>query len=363
MKRAKRVLVVLDDCGPGDALAVGFCVAALRQSLPEARLDCLAGVRAAQAVDSMGVFDSIFISRLYLHGSHSRWMLIPRKLASLAWLALRLAGRYQLVVTFYWGTTALNLLGRVASTGAHAGYANGVPWLLSTRLGKYDPSNDAVSQAIRLMRAAGFPVTTGPPARTVSSPRRPPALFKRLAVVHPGSDWACQRWLPERWAELADRLAGELGLAVMFTGLATETGAIEAIRSAMRHSSVSLAGATTLSELADLIARAEVCVSVDSLPFELAQAAGARAVVLAGQSRTRVEIAASLPIAVVNRTSAHERADILACKLSTVKASHGRCDDHTCPMSGLKGITVEDVYSAVLSVTRGPLPAGAASEA
>ncbi len=363
MKRVKRVLVVLDDCGPGDALAVGFCVEALRRSLPEARIECLAGARAAPAVDSMGVFDAITVSGLYVRGSGSRWMLIPRKLASLARLTLRLAGRYQLVVTFYWGTTALNLLGRVASTGAQAGYANGLPWLLSTRLGRYDPAADAVSQAVRLMAAAGFPVTPGPPARAVANPRRPPALFKRFAVVHPGSDWACQRWLPERWADLADRLAGELGLAVMFTGLATEAGSIETIRSAMRHSSVSLAGGTTVSELADLIARADVCVSVDSLPFELAQAAGTRAVVLAGQSRTRMAIATSVPIAVVNRTSARERADILACKLSTVKASHGRCDDHTCPMSGLKGITVDDVYSAVLCVTGGPMAAGAEAQA
>src|SRR4029077_3948240 len=35
---SRRVLLILDDCGAGDAARLGFCVKAVRQSLPDAHL-------------------------------------------------------------------------------------------------------------------------------------------------------------------------------------------------------------------------------------------------------------------------------------------------------------------------------------
>ena len=95
---------------------------------------------------------------------------------------------------------------------------------------------------------------------------------ERLIVLHPGSDWACQQWLQERWSELADALVTRYGATILFTGSASETAYIEDIQKRMKAPSVSLTGKTTLPEMAALLSRSLLCVCTDSAIFELTQA-------------------------------------------------------------------------------------------
>jgi ADP-heptose:LPS heptosyltransferase len=350
------VLVVLDDCGPGDALVVDFCLEALLRAHPEAEADLLVAEPAAAVFARDRRFSRVIVSRLYEQRSPHRPVLVLRKLRELVRLALRLGRRYDLAVTFYWGTTLLNVLARWATPGLSLGYANAWPGLLDSRLGRYRPEGDPLEQAARLLAAAGLEAAPEVPSVrledrdahqvTAELDRHGVAGSTRLAVLHLGSDWACQQWLPERWAEVADRLAGERGLVVVLTGVEAEAGYVEGVRQRMRSGSVSLVGSTSVSELATLVGQAALCVCVDSLAFELARAAGTRTVVLAGQSRTG---GAGAPL-VVNRSSPELRAAILACKLSYEKAAYGGCLHYGCPMAGLREIHVEDVMDAVRTV-------------
>jgi ADP-heptose:LPS heptosyltransferase len=369
----RRMLVVLDDCGPGDALVVDFCLEAALAAHPEAEADLLVSEQAAPVFARDRRFRRVIVSRLYEQRARRRLLLVLRKIREAARLAVLLGRSYDLAITFYWGTTWLNLLTRLASRGPNLGYANAWPQLLDSCLGRYRPEGDALSQAVRLMAAAGIDAA---PAAPLPRPDRGEtgagwtllgrhglAASSRLAILHPGSDWACQQWLIERWATVADWLALELGMDVVFTGVAAEAEPIERIRSLMRASSLSLAGATSVADLAALVRRAAICVCVDSLAFELAQAAGVPSVVLAGQSRTKAYGLRPVVPIVVNRTTPELRAAILACKLSFEKASYGGCLHYGCPMAGLRGIEVEDVKDAVLKALPDGLTAQTAAGA
>jgi ADP-heptose:LPS heptosyltransferase len=112
---------------------------------------------------------------------------------------------------------------------------------------------------------------------------------------------------------------------------------------------VSLAGQTSVAELGEVLAGAVLCVCVDSLAYELAQSAGTPTVVLAGESRTRPDVAGKGAPIVVNRTSPELRTAILDCKLSHAKAAFGGCLDWSCPMAGLRSIRVDEVLATALA--------------
>lgn len=95
------------------------------------------------------------------------------------------------------------------------------------------------------------------------------------AVIHPGSTALSRRYAPESYAEVARQLVSDHGIRVVFTGDASESQEIEAIRGAMGSAdSTSLAGALDLAELAALLDRAPVLISNNSGPVHLAAAVG-----------------------------------------------------------------------------------------
>jgi lipopolysaccharide heptosyltransferase II len=92
-----------------------------------------------------------------------------------------------------------------------------------------------------------------------------------LAALAPGSQWASKRWPAEQFASLADRLV-EQGARVVLLGAPGEKPLVERIRAMMLKDAASLAGETTLPELAALFERAGVVVANDSGPMHLAVA-------------------------------------------------------------------------------------------
>jgi ADP-heptose:LPS heptosyltransferase len=81
--------------------------------------------------------------------------------------------------------------------------------------------------------------------------------------VHPGARLPSRRWLPQRFAEVADRLAAS-GLKVVLTGSPAEAEIVHAVQRAMRMPSLDLSGRTELGALAALIAQARLVVSNDT---------------------------------------------------------------------------------------------------
>ncbi|MBI3946141.1 MAG: glycosyltransferase family 9 protein [Armatimonadetes bacterium] len=100
--------------------------------------------------------------------------------------------------------------------------------------------------------------------------------------VGTGENAPVRRWPPARFAELADRLIGEYGVQVVFTGSPGEARLVAETIAAMRRPAISAAGRLSLPQLAALIARCALVVAGDTGPLHLAAAMQVPAVGLYG---------------------------------------------------------------------------------
>ncbi len=102
-------------------------------------------------------------------------------------------------------------------------------------------------------------------------------------VLHPGANWAHKRWLPERFAQLADRLSqSDRRWKVVITGAPEDEPLIQAMRREMACSPVVLAGRTSLRQAAGCLAQARLVISNDTGVLHVAAALGRPVVALYG---------------------------------------------------------------------------------
>lgn len=109
---------------------------------------------------------------------------------------------------------------------------------------------------------------------------------ERAVIVHPGAQWASRRWPAQRFANVADALAGG-GAQIVITGTSSEASLTAEVEVRMRHRAIQLAGRTTLGGLAALVARVSLVVCNDTGISHVAAAVGTRSVVVASGSDTR----------------------------------------------------------------------------
>ena len=103
-----------------------------------------------------------------------------------------------------------------------------------------------------------------------------------LIAIHPGSPIPLKRWLPERYAELADWLIARKRAQVLFVGVKDEIPIITEIQACMRAQSVNIAGETTLIQLASILHTCNLFIGNDSGPMHLAAAVGTQTIGLYG---------------------------------------------------------------------------------
>ncbi|MDF1552816.1 MAG: glycosyltransferase family 9 protein [Deferrisomatales bacterium] len=103
-------------------------------------------------------------------------------------------------------------------------------------------------------------------------------------VLHPGSspNLTLRRWPAERFAALADRLAGRHGVRVVLSGSREERGLAQRVRAEMQEECVSSVGRLSLGGLAALCGRAEAVLSSDTALVHIASAVGTPVVGLYG---------------------------------------------------------------------------------
>jgi ADP-heptose:LPS heptosyltransferase len=97
--------------------------------------------------------------------------------------------------------------------------------------------------------------------------------------LHAGAQLASRRWLPDRFAHVADAMV-ERGCNVVLTGTASEAALVGEVEQAMKHPGVNLAGRTNLWTLGALIERARLLVCNDTGVSHIAAALGTPSVVV-----------------------------------------------------------------------------------
>lgn len=98
-------------------------------------------------------------------------------------------------------------------------------------------------------------------------------LHEPWIALHPGATAASRRYPPEGFARAASMLAAD-GHQVVFVGGPADVPLVAEIRAAVRGRTGSVAGATSLDELAAVIAHAPVLLANNSGPVHLAAAVG-----------------------------------------------------------------------------------------
>lgn len=345
----RRVLLIMDDCGAGDALRLSAHVHAVRRALPDARIRMVASAGAAAVYARSPDLDRVIESRLYRKRT-TGWKGRFRKTAELARLAGKAGVDNDLVITFWWGSRALSSLAHLAGRGLRIGC--GQP-----PLGPYDFGADEMRQNTALLEAAGIPF--GNAAHQLSLPvsdeldRETARLLLRagwngiapVVVLHTGSDWACQQWSPSGWAAVGDALVSEYGAWVVLTGARSEKDYVRRIRAAMQGSSASLAGETSIEQLAAVLRRARLVVTVDSAAYVVAASQAAPTVVLAGPSHPERLGRAATEARIVKRMTEETALLIDACKRP--RFPDGGCHDYSCPLAGLRELAVADVLRGI----------------
>lgn len=105
---------------------------------------------------------------------------------------------------------------------------------------------------------------------------------KPLAVLCPGSvNSRAKRWPPERYAELADRLA-ESGMNVVLIGSPAELNVSTEVSGRARHQPIVLTGKTTVAEAVAIISIADVLITNDTGPAHIGAALGTPTLVIFG---------------------------------------------------------------------------------
>lgn len=112
----------------------------------------------------------------------------------------------------------------------------------------------------------------------------PPARDDRRipVAINPMAKWDTKLWPADHFAEVADRLIEDYRAAVYFTGSPGDGPAIKAIQDRMRHPTTSLAGRTTLTELAAFYQLMACVISTDTGPMHIAAAVGTPVIALFG---------------------------------------------------------------------------------
>ena len=149
----------------------------------------------------------------------------------------------------------------------------------------------AVDREMHLLRAIGIECQEVRFDLPVSAPDRAAAQAllqehgieadRPFVAMNPMTTWPTKHWLPEKFAELADRLI-EAGTPVVFTGGPADQAGVAAIVNAMQQKAANLAGRTSLKILAALYGQASVVVSTDTGPMHVAAAMNTPVVALFG---------------------------------------------------------------------------------
>ncbi len=217
---------------------------------------------------------------------------------------------------------------------------------LNEKLRPYDPEKHAVERYLDLARFAGGV----PGTRSVFLGQEEDVkerVVKKLQkhgitketpffVMVTRARWETKLWSDSKFMELAKKISEKSRLVPVLVGGENDRKEIAALRAGIGGSAVSLAGEIDLRELAALSGLSRFVISVDSGPMHIAAAAGARVIALFGPTAPW-------------RTGPYGADHIVIRKgLDCSPCFRKKCADAKC----MKEITVEDVFEAVLRVSK-----------
>jgi len=191
-------------------------------------------------------------------------------------------------------------------------------------------------EAQQVLARAGLDETLDRPASSGGAP---------MILLNPGAQYgAAKCWLPEYFAELADRLIDDLGAQVLISAAPRERGIVDAINRHMKHAAVDLGrDGMTLGALKEIVRRCDLMVTNDTGPRHIAAAFDVPVVTIFGPTHpewTEIYFAKERKVA--------------------VKVFCGPCQKKTCPLDHrcMTRVTPRMVFEIAVSLLPAPLHSG-----
>ena len=243
-----------------------------------------------------------------------------------------------------------------ASSGAAriAGFSSGGGGPLLDTAVPFDPGAHTSDNARRLVAAVFGPPRSLPaprleiPAEARERTRELLRGFRApLAGLHVSGGREIKQWPPERFAEVASRLAHERGATIVLTGSKADRALIDLVRARLAGMPVAdVSGEIDLLTLAAVLERLDVFVTGDTGPMHLAAAVGTPVVAVFGPSD---------PSRYAPRGERHHivRIELPCSPCNRIRLPPARCTGHT--PDCLSGIDVERVVQAALQTLNAPV--------
>jgi heptosyltransferase-2/heptosyltransferase-3 len=308
----RRILVIKPD-HLGDVLLATPALRQLRQNHPQAQIVALVNPSSAVILQSNPDLDGLltvpfpgFVRQPIPPAPSQRALPGSRLLAPYVMLfryaALVRAGNFDAALLFrddHWWGAALALLAGIPQRIGYA-FPASRPFLTSALA--WNPQQHVAAQALAVAAAADEKRQAAySPSTHPSSLRFAPAPAdiawatdwlaqhgvrpdERLVVIHPGTGGPTKHWRGERWATVATMLTAQPDLRIVLTGGPAEESLVNAVAAAMQQTTLTLAGQTSIGQLAALLGRAALVLGVDSGPLHLAVSQGVPTIHLFGPS-------------------------------------------------------------------------------
>ena len=336
----------------GDLLMTLDAIDDVRQAAPDAEIDLVVGswnLELASRIPGVSQVEAIDAAWLSREGAGLALIALIRRARS--WRART----YDLAINFEPDVRS-NLIIAASRAARTAGFSSGGGGALLDVALTYDPRAHTTANAQRLVAA----VLDVPPrwaaarlelatderrrARELFAGRRHPLIGVHLSGGRP-----IKQWDPDRFRELAVRLAHERGATIVLTGTAADRPLIEPVVRALAGQSVlDLSGTVDLPSLAAVVELLDVFITGDTGPMHLAAAVQTPVVAVFGPSD---------PARYGPRDPMHRivRIDLPCSPCNRIRLPPERCAGHIPDCS--TGIDVDAVYLAVtatLEQTRRP---------
>jgi ADP-heptose:LPS heptosyltransferase len=256
----------------GDVLLAGPAIRAVAARAERVTLLC--GPRGVQAAALLPGVDRILVRRAEWIDQDAPPITRAEINAYISAIAAERADVAVILTSFHQSALPLALLLRMAGVPRIGAISEDFPGsLLDARVA--DPGDvPEAERALVVAAALGFTPPPGDDGRLHVTGAAPPPvpLPARYVVVHPGASVAARAWPADRHAALVAALA-DAGHDVVVTGAPPERALTAAVAGAPPHPRVrDLGGATSLAQLAGVLAGADAVVVGNTGPAHLAAA-------------------------------------------------------------------------------------------
>jgi lipopolysaccharide heptosyltransferase II len=109
-----------------------------------------------------------------------------------------------------------------------------------------------------------------------------------VAIINPGGNWLLKRWLPERFAQVANFLIDKFKAKIIISGSSKDIPLAKEIADKLTQKPVILCGRTSLKELGAIIQRCQLFISADSGPMHISAALKTPLIALFGPTSPRI---------------------------------------------------------------------------